>query len=72
MDKYLEMFSTQLDEAIKPETPIPAEKVKAIGWYRRKCIARRNSHRRREDTLAASHNSSIMYSYPKMQAVKID
>ena len=72
MDKYLEMFSGQLDEAIKPETPIPAEKVRAIGWFRRKFTARRNSNRRLEDTLAAGHNSNIMYSYPKMQAVKVD
>lgn len=65
MDKYLEMFSEQLDEAFKPETIFPQKQKNTRDWMKNKFISIMAGDREMKEVSAPIDVRNDMQIYPK-------
>jgi hypothetical protein len=61
MDKYLTIFSEQLDAAFNPETLFPDKKNDIMGWLKRKFIIIKNIKKHRKEISTVNNNSEVEY-----------
>jgi len=61
MDKYLTMFSEQLDKEFKPETLFPGKEFFIMGWVKRKFIIRKNGKKHQEETSTVNNIAKVEY-----------
>ena len=61
MDKYLTMFSEDLDTAFNPETLFPEKDFYTMRWLKLKLMVRKNINKLFNETSTVNKNAAIKY-----------
>lgn len=61
MDKYLTMFSKQLDKEFKPETLFRGKEFYIMGWLKRKFIIRKNGKKNLNENSMVNKTAVVEY-----------